>query len=286
MTQDIIAVCENILNLKIESFNSVSGGDINQAFLLQTKHKPYFLKFNRNPDAIHWFIGEKNGLEAIEENGEIKVPKVLEIKSVDEGAILLMEFIESGFRDASFWERFGRQLARLHKAPQNYFGFPENNFIGSLPQSNAKADNWSAFYQTQRLEPQIHMARDQQLLSDADVKKFESLYKAIAGICPEEPPSLIHGDLWSGNYLCGPTGTPYLIDPATSYSHREMDIAMTRLFGGFNRDFYKHYENEYPLQPGFESRLEIYQLYYLLVHLNLFGSGYYRQVSAILKSFS
>lgn len=137
----------------------------------------------------------------------------------------------------------------------------------------------------ERLQPLVKLAYDSGLLDGQDARRMEILYKKLPEILPVEPPSLIHGDLWSGNYMVGNDGNPCIIDPAVYYGHREMDIAMSKLFGGFSPEFYRAYNEEYPMVKGWEKRVELNQLYPLLVHVNLFGEGYNRQVRQILKDY-
>lgn len=196
-----------------------------------------------------------------------------------------MEYLSAVSAEKSGWENLGRQLAAMHRVTQDKFGLDHENFIGSLAQSNTYRATWAEFYVTERLEPQIRMAVNQQLLEASDLKVFRKLLGRVGMICPEEPPALTHGDLWSGNFLITENQIPVLIDPAVSYAHREMDLAMSKLFGGFNSVFYEAYATAYPLQQGLEERIPFYQLYYLLVHLNLFGTGYLERVRAVAKRF-
>lgn len=166
----------------------------------------------------------------------------------------------------------------MHTHSAEAFGFDGDNYMGSLKQSNIKHDTWAAFYTGERLMPMVKIAVDNCLLSNRDEQFFEKLYARLPGLFEEEKPSLIHGDLWSGNYIIANDDAPYLIDPAVSYGHREFDIAMTTLFGGFGRQFYRSYHESFPLAKGWEQRLDLWNLYPLLLHLNLFGAGYLGQV--------
>jgi fructosamine-3-kinase len=157
--------------------------------------------------------------------------------------------------------------------------------MGSLPQSNRMHDTWTEFYVQERLTPQVRIARDQGALTTSDIRAFDRLYTQITEIVPDEPPALVHGDLWSGNYLTGPGNTSWLIDPAVAYNHRETDIAMSLLFGGFSQRFYEAYQHHFSLAPGWQDRVGVFQLYPLLVHVNLFGGGYLRSVREVLNRF-
>lgn len=262
---------------------SLSGGDINQARLLITDHGRYFLKMNNRPFAHRMFEAEEAGLEQLQEH--IRTPKVLGREAAGEWAFLLLEYIEEGKRTPDFWVQFGQALAEVHQHSAGQFGLEYDNYIGSLDQSNQQRESWLGFYQSQRLEPQVRMAMDKGLLWSTASSDFERIYVKLGEICPEEPPALIHGDLWGGNFLTTSNGQAALIDPAVCYAHREMDLAMSRLFGGFSQLFYESYQEHYPTAPGLEARLDIYQLYYLLVHVNLFGRSYTSAVKRIVEKY-
>lgn len=273
------------LNEKIIATRSLSGGDISSAYLLQTTTKNYFLKVNDKPFALEMFRAEQQGLQAIEETQTIAVPHVHLVDSVDGKSFLLMDFVESKRPDSSDYERLGRQLAELHQCTQTDFGFSGDNFIGSLPQRNQPHTDWAEFYWFERILPQLQMALAKQLLRKNETPSKEKAIAVFNNIFGNVMPSLIHGDLWSGNFLIAVKGTPYLIDPATYFGHSMVDIAMSKLFGGFGTSFYNAYHEIIPKSENYSQQIELYQLYYLLVHLNLFGSGYYSSVSSILKKY-
>ena len=277
--------CQNLLGAKILAVKPISDGDINQAMLLETTAGRFFVKTNSNSVAGRMFETEALGLNLLAATGAIRTPTVAGFGETEVGGFLLLEYTETGYRPAGFWEEFGTAMADLHRHSAPVFGLGHDNFIGNLPQSNCQHDGWPDFYVSERLLPQLEIAEQKQQLQPADFQDFERLFKLLPELCPTEPPALVHGDLWSGNFLCNAQGQPVLIDPAVSYSHRETDLAMSRLFGGFDRQFYRSYEAAWPLASGFEQRLFVYQLYYLLVHLNLFGGGYVRQVRSILAEF-
>lgn len=277
--------CQSLLGANILAVRPVSGGDINQAMLLETTAGQFFVKINFNSAAGRIFEAEAMGLILLAATATIRTPTVIGSGETEAGGFLLLEYIETSYRPTGFWEKFGTDLAELHRHSATAFGLGHDNFIGNLPQSNCQHDDWPDLYVNERLMPQLEIAKQQEQLQSADFQDFENLFRRIPDLCPTEPPALIHGDLWSGNFLCNANGQPVLIDPATSYSHREMDLAMSRLFGGFDRSFYRSYEEAWPLAAGFEKRLPVYQLYYLLVHVNLFGGGYVGQVRSILNEF-
>ncbi len=277
--------CQQILGTKIQSVKYVGGGSINQARLLETKTGQYFLKMNSNSDAMEMFETEAKGLDLLSNSKTFKIPRVIALGKDESTAYLLLEFVETGYRKAGFWKSFGHQLAALHQHSAKQFGLDHHNFIGSLPQTNNYCETWSAFYANERLSPQIKLAQNQNRIQTSDIQSFDNLIKKLPNIFPNEPPALIHGDLWSGNFMVSSSSTPVLIDPSVSFSHREMDLAMSKLFGGFEFQFYQSYREAYPTEPGLNERIEIYQLYYLMVHVNLFGGGYINSVRSILNSF-
>jgi fructosamine-3-kinase len=197
-----------------------------------------------------------------------------------------MEWVEGGIKGQGFWADFGRGLALLHRHTRDHFGLERDNYIGSLVQHNTPASDWPSFFIHQRLEPQLKMARDRKRVEAGMAFRFERLFHQLDKLFPAEPPALIHGDLWSGNFLCDDQGCPVLIDPAVYYGHREMDLAMTKLFGGFDVALYTAYHAEWPLEKGWEERVDLCNLYPLMVHVNLFGGGYVAQVEGVLKRFA
>lgn len=281
----IIERLRQVLQTGILQTKPITGGDINQAYLVSTPNGNFFLKTNRYPFALQMFEAEAKGLNALSAAKALRVPTVLLAGMEGGTGFLLMTYHPASIRPGGFWEEFGASLAKLHCKTAPNFGFDHDNYIGTLPQHNCPHDNWVSFYIEERLLPQVELALLSKRLQSADYESFNQLFKRLPDICPAEPPALIHGDLWSGNFLCDPAGMPVVFDPAVSYSHREMDLAMTRLFGGFDREFYRAYEAAWPLAPGFEQRLPVYQLYYLMAHVNLFGGSYVNQVRSSLRQF-
>jgi hypothetical protein len=239
---------------------------------------------NDQPFAEKMFQAEARGLELLGEH--IRTPRVVGIGSDGGWSFLMLEYIHQGKRTPQFWKRFGEALATLHQSSRSQFGLDYDNYIGALPQENTAAEKWPDFYCTHRLEPQVALAVDKGLLWEKAHLDLEKLYKNLPDICPEEAPALTHGDLWGGNFLTTTENGPALIDPAVSFAHREMDLGMSRLFGGFSHVFYEAYEAHYPTAPGLEDRLGIYQLYYLLAHVNLFGKSYTQAVQNIVERYT
>ena len=198
---------------------------------------------------------------------------------------LLMEDLAPAPRAVNYWERLGQQLAKLHSRTSDQFGFALDNYLGSTPQLNTWSRDGFEFFAEQRLGFQARLARDQNLLSRAEVAQVGRLAAHLPDLIPQQPASLLHGDLWGGNAISDSLGQPALIDPAAHYGWAEAELAMTALFGGFAEPFYAAYENERPLDSGWRQRLPLYNLYHLLNHLNLFGSSYHSQVMGVLRLF-
>lgn len=275
-----------LLCVKIDKVSRLSGGDISKVFLLETETERFVCKIQYGETALHLFQSEKEGLGAIEKTNTIATPKVLHYEALEKGAFLLMEYIESKLPNAADMELLGHHLAALHKnGASKTFGGPSANFIGSLPQSNTPHSNWISFYVKERLLPQLLLAQQNQLLSSEEIPTEVKLLEGCTNVMEPIRPALLHGDLWSGNYLIDTKGIPYLIDPAVYYGHTEVDIAMTKLFGGFSGRFYNAYREHIPVPSNVEQLTDIYHLYYLLVHLNLFGPSYYAQVTSILRRY-
>jgi fructosamine-3-kinase len=276
---------EKILNEKIVSSGNISGGCIANAQKIETvSGKLYFLKsYSAGGSTI--LRNEANGLRELSKAAAIRVPEVIH----QDNQALLLEYIKPGRKRKDFSQVFGEQFALLHKYISDKFGFYENNFIGSTPQINLPfKNNWAEFYWENRLLYQLKLAERNGYVNQNFRTAFSSLekrvYELISG--SEESPSLLHGDLWGGNYMVDEDGNPVLIDPAVYYGHREADLGMTKLFGGFDYTFYESYKNAYPLPYGWEEREDLYKLYHVMNHLNLFGSGYYSQTLSIIKSYS
>ncbi len=219
--------------------------------------------------------------------GEIRIPGVVGITddAAAGQAFLILDFVEEGRSTGDFDRRFGRALAGLHRHTAPSYGLDHDNYIGRLPQKNDFRDSWTDFFIDCRLEPQFAMARERGFFGGSARQSLDRLAKRLPDLLPDEPPSLLHGDLWGGNYLCDSDNRPVLIDPAVYYGHREAELAFTTMFGGFGRGFYTGYEEAWPLHPGFRDRCDIYNLYPLLVHVNLFGGMYVSQTEAILSRF-
>lgn len=232
------------------------------------------------------FSAEAKGLALLKSAAALRTPEVILLGVAGAHQFLLMEYVEPGERCETYWDDFAIGLAKLHQQSADLFGLDHNNYIGSLPQRNDLSNSWVQFFIEQRLKRQLQTGIDGGRIDRVLVGKFESLFEKLPSLLPEEPPSLLHGDLWGGNVMTSPAGDPVLIDPAVYYGHREVDLAMTQLFGGFDSDFLMRYSEALPLMPGYKERLRLYNLYPLLVHVNLFGGGYKAQLEQVLKDFT
>lgn len=287
MNSEIIKYIEKEVKCKIVSSRSVGGGCINDAQTITTSdNKQFFLKLNFN-SAKDMFFKEANGLRELKKAAAIRVPEVI---LVDTNFILL-EQINPGRKSKTFDEDFGKSFANLHRFTSEYFGFYEDNYIGSTPQKNIpdsdEKNNWIKFYFNKRILFQYKLLEKNGYADSSIKKRISLLENKIDDILKgtENIPSLLHGDLWSGNYLVDENGNACLIDPAVYYGNREADLAMTKLFGGFNSAFYKSYNEAFPLPDGYEYRENIYKLYHVMNHLNLFGSGYYHQTISLMDYY-
>ena len=269
----------------IEMVEGVSGGSINEAYYVRTKDREYFAKSNSSAPG-DFFHAEKNGLELLGRHG-VSVPEpILILSQGNRESVFLMEWIRSVPSSKEGDRALGSLVASLHQNKENFAGLNQANFIGELDQINEPSTDWVTFFRDQRLGTMQDLARKEGKLSkerDQRLSKLRQRLEAIIGHHPDF--SLLHGDLWGGNWLMTDEG-PYLIDPAVYYGDREIDIAFTYLFGGYSKAFYDQYQTEFPLEKEFTDRLPIYQLYYLLVHLILFGESYGSAVDRILQKYT
>lgn len=276
------------LGARIKRARRLSGGDINDAFeLVLASDARVFLKTNERAPAS-MFPAEAHGLDWLRAASALGVPEVLAVSGGREGepSFLVLELLESAPPAVDFDERLGQGLAELHRSGPDAFGLERDNFIGSLPQRNRAHGSWAEFYWHERLEPQLTRAMAAGQVNAQLSRDFERLAQKLPQLLgPPEPPARLHGDLWSGNLHVDSRGLPCLIDPAAYGGHREMDLAMMRLFGGFPERVFRAYEAVFPLAPGHAERVALYQLYPLLVHANLFGGGYVTTVSRSLARY-
>ena len=291
LTQNHISFLEESISssinieLTIVDASTTSGGSINKAYKLKTNSGIFFVKQNSASRFHEMFAKEVLGLKLLQEKSRFIIPEVIGEFQLDDVSFLVLEHLNQNIPNQKFWFDFGKKLAHLHQQSNSKFGLSFDNYIGSISQTNHHFLSWTEFFENQRLSPLVKLAFDKNLLSKEDLKAFNLLYLKLEEIFPTEKPSLVHGDLWSGNFLCN-NNKPVLIDPAVYYGNREMDLAMTRLFGGFDDDFYNAYQNEFPLEKGWVKRIDICNLYPNLVHLILFGRSYYSSIKNVLNAFA
>lgn len=269
----------------ISDCTPVGGGCIAHATRIAASRGTYFLKWGAS-HVSQTFGAEARGLQELAQaNSPLAVPEVIAYESGGQGYILL-EWLHQGHASSQSWQAFGRGLAGLHRFSSESYGYRENNYIGRSPQVNDQRASWPDFFRDCRLEPQVHMAREAGRWRSGWNDWYETLLKRLGDLLPHQPSaSLVHGDLWGGNFMTMTNGQVALIDPAVYYGHREVDLAMTELFGGFNKAFYEAYWEAWPVDGGYAERRDLYNLYHLLNHLNLFGGSYERGVEKALKRF-
>ncbi|WP_067774689.1 fructosamine kinase family protein [Nostoc sp. NIES-3756] len=260
---------------------SVSGGCINQGYAVSDGTLTYFVKLNQ-ASQVAMFEAEALGLKQMLATNTIRVPKPICWGVAGNSSYIVLEWLEMGGGNSTSWEEMGRRLAMMHKATsQQDYGWDMNNTIGSTPQINTWTPDWTEFYTKHRLGYQFQLARRR----GGSFPKQDELLAALPELLAdhEVQPSLVHGDLWGGNAGCTVAGEPVIFDPATYFGDREVDIAMTELFGGFPAAFYKGYNQVFPLDTGYEQRKTLYNLYHILNHFNLFGGGYASQANRMIE---
>ena len=268
--------------------SAVGGGCINEAWRVElNNHQLFFVKQN-SISLKDMFEKEAMGLELLANaTRDIVIPETYGVVEDDERGqvFLVMSFVVEGRRTSGFDEFFGASLALMHRNTSEQFGLDHDNFIGRLPQNNSWRDDWVTFFIECRIEPQFAMACNNGYFTRSEKESLNRMYQRLPDLFPAGEPALLHGDLWGGNYLCSNENRPVLIDPAVYYGHREAELSFTRLFGGFGSAFYDGYDQTFPLEPGFSKRTGIYNLYPLLVHVNLFGGSYISQAASIIRDF-
>ena len=268
----------------LQTIKPIQGGSINEAFYVRTKDAEYFMKFHPNsPKAF--FKSEATGLRLIKDTSTISVPNYFSYSDQPGEAFLFLEWI-NGKKTSKTERILGQKLAELHRCFGRMHGFQNDTYIGLLPQPNELRANWLEYYRTYRLGSQIEQGIEKGIIKEKRQKQLEKLLESLGEWIPSfVEPSHLHGDLYSGNWIVGPGGEPYLVDPSFLYGDRHMDIAFTELFGGFSEEFYHSYEESYPLRKDYEDVKPLYQLYYLLAHLNMFGETYGKSIDDILHRY-
>jgi protein-ribulosamine 3-kinase len=264
---------------------SLSGGCINNGFEFVTSAGSFFVKTNSADRYPGMFYAEAKGLQLLTTSNALKIPWVIASGEFENTSYLVLEFIHSASKKTNYWKDFAQKLAQLHKNTAPIFGLDHDNYIGSLPQSNRQTQKWTEFFVAQRLEPLVTKAVASGLLDSQTAQRFDRLFSKLDQLIPEEKPALLHGDLWSGNVMTDEHGEVCLIDPAVYYGHREIDLAFSTLFGAFSAEFYEAYNEAFPLEKGSKQRIDLFNLYPLLVHLLLFGRIYSSAIIRTLEDF-
>lgn len=281
MTPELL---EEYTDLEINAFSMVGGGNTSAAYRIEGAQDIYFLKEKEIEGCAGLFEKEADGLEMLANNSRLIIPKVLKKGISGQKQFILLSWLGEIEPGKKSWSEFGSALAAMHRAKQPYFGFNENNYLGSLPQVNTPHSKWSSFYSECRLQPFAIRLFETGLLDNRDMKALENLCASLPEIFPGEHASLLHGDLWSGNFMFTANG-PAIFDPAVYFGHREMDIGMSLLFRGFDTEFYESYNQTYPLADGWRQRVPYTQLYPLLAHAVFFGGHYVSQVKKTISKF-
>ncbi len=281
MKTSLARALERALGKEVARLVPLSGGDVNEAYRAELVLGPPLFVKTMSSAPPHLYEREAEGLRWLRDASGLRVPEVV----LASQEYLVLEWIASGARAPDFEEQLGRGLAEVHRAGAQSFGLAEDNFIGPLPQQNEPCSAWSAFYWERRIAPLVARVQARGLIPSSLSLRFEELRERMAELVgPEEAPSRLHGDLWSGNVLCDERGAPVLIDPAAYGGHREIDLAMLSLFGAPSARFFQAYDALHPRAPGHEARVPLYQLYPLLVHVRLFGAGYVPQLRNALEA--
>lgn len=283
LSRELVAALKRHRIDVVGAASPVGGGSIGRTCRVETSAGPIFLKLEPRGEAVR-LEAEAFGLDALARSGAVTVPAVLARGIAGADAFLALEWLELGTKSAEAERRLGTALAAMHRTTSTRFGWPSDNYIGRTPQSNTWASTWIEFFGERRLRPQLDLAA-RRGIGGRVVERGETLLANLdAWLGDHSPvPSLVHGDLWGGNWGASPPGVPYLFDPAVHYADREVDLALTRLFGGFGEAFYRAYDETWPPAPGRDERIELYNLYHLLNHFNLFGSGYRSAVAASVE---
>ncbi len=286
MDGDLVVAVEAVLGSPVASSARVHGGDVAVAFAVDLADgRRVFVKTHRRPPA-GFFTTEASGLEWLRSAFAVDVPQVL---AVSDGppAFLALEWVERGTPSPSTEAEFGRRLADLHRAGAPAFGREDRRTTGSRALPNEPTATWVEFYASNRLLPLAKLAADSHALTPATIERLESLAGRLGELGgPPEPPARVHGDLWGGNRVIGAGGRSWLIDPAAHGGHREFDLAMMRLFGGFGDDCFDAYGDAFPLAAGWEDRIALHQLAPLIVHAIKFGGGYVQGATNAIDHYS
>jgi protein-ribulosamine 3-kinase len=269
---------------ELKDFQFLYCGNFNLAAKVTTKSGKYFIKWNQG-EHEGMFESEAKSMELIRETNTIHVPKVYGYGKKSDGAYLMLDYVAESKKKNDYWQNFARKLADLHNHTNVRYGLHFNNYIGALRQINDFADNGIQFFLEKRLITQLERAFKAKIIEYRLYIDLNNLFSKIPIYFPKEAPALLHGDLWSGNLMVDENGQASIVDPSAYYGLREAEIAFTTLFGGFPSEFYEAYHEVKPLESGFKDRIDLYNLYPLLVHANLFGGGYLESIKRIVSKY-
>ncbi len=274
----------NVIAKKFETIDrtSVSGGCINQGYKITNGSQTFFVKLNR-ASQLAMFEAEALGLKELSATDTILVPKPICYGVASDSAYIVLEWLELGRAKGESWQKMGQKLAKLHQVRKSTaFGWERNNTIGATPQINTWTTDWTDFFTQHRIGYQLQLAKQRGGNFPQGDRLLAAIPELLANHHPQ--PSLVHGDLWSGNAAVTQSGEPVIFDPATYWGDREVDVAMTELFGGFPSEFYQGYNQTFPLEADYKQRKVLYNLYHILNHFNLFGGGYESQANQMMRS--
>ncbi len=263
----------------------VQGGSINDAYRIVYGEHRFFCKVNDRDVFPQLFDKEAKALQYLQHTNTLKVPAVIDILYTESHQILMLEWIDTVTPTTVGWEKAGLQLAALHQCSHELFGWIDDNYMGSMTQRNRWETDFSTFFEEHRLVPQMKIAYDQELIGRQELLGLQRLFNQLPNIFGNPQPSLVHGDLWNGNIIFDRQGTPVLIDPAVYYGIPAVDLALTDLFGGFDKAFYDAYKTIHTLPWNYKEQWRVANLYPLLLHLNLFGKSYYSGIRETIQPF-
>jgi len=272
---------------RLRHIEAIGGGSINSAYKLVTETGSFFLKVNSATSLPGLFKHEVAGLQTLAATELFRTPKVIQTGESGHHQYLLMEWIEEQEPGKYFWSTFGEALAALHSKTGERFGADTNNYMGAVPQDNTGTEDWVTFFRDRRLAPLISKLLQKGLLENNEATSIEVIYPRLTEVFESDcRPSLLHGDLWSGNFIPAARDQAVLIDPAVYYGNPAMDLGLTTLFGGFPQRFYEAYNSASPLPTNANEQWEVANLYPLLIHMLLFGRSYFSQVRSTIQQFA
>ncbi len=286
-TRHVIRQKLDLPQLSSEQLIPVGGGSINECYSIHHENRIYFCKINSATKFPQLFHSETKGLELLASMQVIKTPVVIDCFESGNRQFLLLEWLTEGERTKKFWSSFGTELAMLHQKKHELFGLEANNYMGSVEQLNGWSPQWIDFFIRSRLEPLKEKCLSAGLLSSRHINDLNHFYSRLHQIFdPLQKASVVHGDLWSGNFICNTNSQAVLIDPAAYYGHPSVDLGMSRLFGGFDPVFYDAYHYHSPFPGNYEEQWKACNLYPLMIHLLLFGRSYLPQIESTLQQFA